>query len=71
MGDVRALIDLPEPWEGRLVRLDKKQGPVISGGNREWLVTDLLTGEQAKISEYYLGFRTYNEMEVVAWASKT
>jgi len=70
VGDVRALIDLPEPFEGRLVRIDAPQGRVVIGWDREWLVTDLLTSDQIKIKECYLGFRTYTEMEVIAWAAR-
>jgi len=35
-----------------------------------WLVEDLRTGHKEQVGESYLSLETFNEMEVIAWASR-
>lgn len=39
-------------------------------GFRNWLVKDVLSGMAAKVSQTKLSPDSYNEMEVLAWASR-
>ncbi len=54
---------------GRLVRI-VKEGLRGNWGFREWVVEDVLTGLRGLVQQDRLSKKFYNEMEVLAWASR-
>ena len=50
--------------------VDIKGRIVQSGGRLDWICEDLKTGRERVVSSRYMSRETYNEMEVLAWASR-